>query len=112
MSSFSNADTGDKPADPYKARNMEEPSVQEKIHDLGAFVDRSKFCMMTTKSTEGGTLASRCMAVAGKVNASASTTHSRGSSKLTANRKTTASTSSSTPTPNPARPTTSKTPPT
>ena len=66
MSSFSNADTGSKPADPYTAKNLQEPSLKEKVEDLQSFVDKSKFCMMTTK-THDGLLASRCMAVAARV---------------------------------------------
>jgi general stress protein 26 len=66
MSSFSNADTGSKPADPYTAKNLQEPSLKEKVEDLQSFVDKSKFCMMTTK-TQDGLLASRCMAVAARV---------------------------------------------
>jgi len=66
MSSFSNADTGNKEADPYKAQNEnDEISLKEKVADLGGFVDRCKFCMMTTKSPEGN-LASRCMALAAR----------------------------------------------
>ena len=66
MSSFSNADTGSKPADPYTAKNLQEPSLKEKVEDLQSFVDKSKFCMMTTK-TQDGLLASRCMALAARV---------------------------------------------
>ncbi|KAK5169119.1 uncharacterized protein LTR77_006428 [Saxophila tyrrhenica] len=65
MSSFSNADTGSKPADPYTEKNYQEPSLKEKVDDLAAFVDKCKFCMMTTK-TQDGLLASRCMALAAK----------------------------------------------
>jgi len=63
--SFSNTDTGNKEADPYTAKNKEEPSLKEKVADLSAFVDRCKFCMMTT-ATDDGLLASRCMALAAK----------------------------------------------
>ncbi|KAK5124388.1 hypothetical protein LTR85_001605 [Meristemomyces frigidus] len=63
--SFSNTDTGDKPADPYTAKNIQDPSLKEKVDDLVSFVDRCKFCMMTTK-TDDGKLASRCMALAAK----------------------------------------------
>jgi len=63
--SYSNADTGSKPADPYTANNKQEPSLKEKVEDLVAFVDKAKFCMMTTKTNEG-LLASRCMALAAK----------------------------------------------
>ena len=59
-------DTGDKTADPYTAKNIQDPSLKEKVEDLVSFVDRAKFCMMTTK-TEDGLLASRCMALAAKV---------------------------------------------
>jgi hypothetical protein len=62
----SNTDTGSKPADPYTAKNQEEPSLQDKIDDFVYFVDKNKFCMMTTKTGEHG-LASRCMALAAKV---------------------------------------------
>lgn len=54
------------PTDPYKAKNEEEPPLQEKHADLAKFVGKCKFCMMTTKSAEG-VLASRCMALAAKV---------------------------------------------
>ncbi|TKA73438.1 hypothetical protein B0A55_06093 [Friedmanniomyces simplex] len=63
--SFSNTDTGSKSADPYTAKNIQDPSLKEKVEDLVAFVDRAKFCMMTTK-TNDGLLASRCMALAAK----------------------------------------------
>nr|POE48076.1 protein bli-3 [Quercus suber] len=63
--SFSNADTGSKPADPYTAKNFEEPSLKEKVEDLGAFVDKSKFCLMTTHTADGK-LVTRAMALAAK----------------------------------------------
>ncbi len=65
--SFSNTDTGSKTADPYTKKNIEEPSLKEKIEDLSDFVDKHKFCMMTTRIASSGLLASRCMAVAAKV---------------------------------------------
>ena len=66
--SFSNTSgTGDKPADPYVAKNLEEPSLKEKIGDLVGFVEKCKFCMMTTRIATNGLLVSRCMALAGKV---------------------------------------------
>lgn len=70
MSSFSNTDTGSKAADPYTAKNIQDPSLKEKVEDLQSFVDKSKFCMLTTKTHEG-LLASRCMAVAARVSATA-----------------------------------------
>lgn len=115
--SFSNTDTGNKPADPYTQKNAQDPSLQEKVEDLTTFIDKCKFCMMTTM-TGDGKLASRCMALAAKVSAQpqlgsrrqlSSYIHAREPS-LTQPcffRRATASTSSSTPTPNPARPTTS-----
>ncbi|EMC95641.1 hypothetical protein BAUCODRAFT_122945 [Baudoinia panamericana UAMH 10762] len=63
--SFSNTDTGSKPADPYTQKNIQDPDLHEKVQDLIGFVDRCKFCMMTT-NTSDGLLASRCMALAGK----------------------------------------------
>jgi hypothetical protein len=68
--SLSNTDTGSKPADPFTAKNQEEPSLQEKIDDLVYFIEKNKFCMMTTKTSDGK-LASRCMALAAKVSTSA-----------------------------------------
>ncbi|KAL8738376.1 MAG: hypothetical protein Q9190_008013, partial [Brigantiaea leucoxantha] len=64
--SFSNTDTGDKPADPYKAANKTEPELKEKIEDLVAFVEACKFGMMTTRIESSGLLVSRCMALAAK----------------------------------------------
>ena len=64
--SYSNTDTGSKPADPYTEKNLEEPSLKEKVDDLAAFVDKCKFCMMATKTSDG-MLVSRCMALAAKV---------------------------------------------
>lgn len=65
--SFSNTDTGSKPADPYTQKNLENPdSLKEKVGDLVDFVENHKFCMMTTR-IKSGLLASRCMAIAAKV---------------------------------------------
>jgi general stress protein 26 len=64
--SFSNAETGNKPADPYKAKNLDEASLEDKVQDLVSFVDRCKFCMMTTRIADSGLLVSRCMALAAK----------------------------------------------
>lgn len=66
--SFSNADTGSKPADPYKAKNKDETSIKEKIEDLSSFADACKFGMMTTRDGSSGALVSRCMALAAKEN--------------------------------------------
>lgn len=65
--SFSNTDTGDKNADPYKAKNLDEPPLKEKIDDLVNFISTSKFGMLTTRVGSTGLLASRCMSVAAKV---------------------------------------------
>ncbi|RAR09096.1 bli-3 protein [Stemphylium lycopersici] len=53
MSGFSNADTGSKPADPYTQKNLEEPSLKEKVEDLLTFVDKTKFCLLTTQEGHG-----------------------------------------------------------
>lgn len=66
MSTFSNADTGSKTADPYVAKNLQEHDLKTKVTDLLNFADKQKFCMMTTVMSNG-LLASRCMALAGKV---------------------------------------------
>ncbi|KAI0379292.1 hypothetical protein F5Y04DRAFT_131883 [Hypomontagnella monticulosa] len=69
MSTFSNTDTGNKPADPYKAANKENDiSLSEKIEALDKFVTSCKFGMMTTRDASSGRLISRCMAVAAKEN--------------------------------------------
>ncbi|KAG9229179.1 hypothetical protein BJ875DRAFT_387897 [Amylocarpus encephaloides] len=64
--SFSNADTGSKPADPYKEKNKDEVSLKEKVEDLSDFISACKFGMMTTRDGKSGALVSRCMALAGK----------------------------------------------
>ncbi len=74
--SFSNADTGSKPADPYKAENLDQTSIKEKIEDLVDFIGSCKFGMMTTRAGSSGALVSRCMALAGKVFSSPSITSS------------------------------------
>jgi hypothetical protein len=65
--SFSNTDTGSKPADPYTEKNKEEISLKEKVQDLSDFISQCKFGMMTTRDGKSGALVSRCMALAGKV---------------------------------------------
>ena len=65
--SFSNTDTGSKPADPYTQKNADEPGLQEKVTDLVNFITASKFGMMTTRVASSGLLVSRCMALAAKV---------------------------------------------
>ncbi|CZT14486.1 probable blue-light-inducible Bli-3 protein [Ramularia collo-cygni] len=65
--SFSNTDTGSKNADPYTAKNQEEPSLKEKVEDFTQFVSKTKFCLLTTKAAgTDGLLVSRAMAVAGQ----------------------------------------------
>jgi hypothetical protein len=66
-SGFSNADTGSKNADPYTQKNLEEPSLKEKVEDLLNFVDQTKFCLLTTQTADSDLLASRAMAVAARV---------------------------------------------
>ena len=66
---FSNADTGKKPADPFKAANLDtDVTIAQKIEDLSNFVSNCKFGMMTTRdANKSGNLVSRCMALAAKV---------------------------------------------
>lgn len=65
--SFSNANTGDAPADPYKTANADEVPLQTKIEDLVNFITKEKFGMMTTRGSGSGNLVSRCMALAATV---------------------------------------------
>lgn len=67
MSYSNTSGAGDKPLDPYVAKNLDEPTLKDKIGDLIGFVEKSKFCMMTTRIGTNGLLVSRCMALAGKV---------------------------------------------
>jgi hypothetical protein len=64
---FSNTDTGSKPADPYTAKNKDEPSLSEKVEDLSKFISSAKFGMMTTHAKDSDLLVSRCMALAAQV---------------------------------------------
>jgi hypothetical protein len=66
-SGYSNTDTGSKTADPYTAKNKEEPSLKEKVEDLLKFIDNTKFCLLTTHVADSDLLASRAMALAAKV---------------------------------------------
>jgi general stress protein 26 len=62
---FTHTVTGEAPADPYKAANLDnDVSLEQKIKDLSEFAKKSKFGMMTTRDAGSGTLASRCMALA------------------------------------------------
>ncbi|KAK6223166.1 hypothetical protein QIS74_04011 [Colletotrichum tabaci] len=67
--SFSNADTGNKTADPYKAANLDnDVSVKEKVETFVKFAEKSKFGMMTTRDAKSGALVSRAMALAATEN--------------------------------------------
>ncbi|KAI1496641.1 putative BLI-3 blue-light-inducible Bli-3 protein [Biscogniauxia marginata] len=67
MSTFSNTDTGNKQADPYKAANQDvDVSTDEKFQSLDKFVSSCKFGMMTTRDPSSGRLVSRCMAIVAK----------------------------------------------
>ena len=72
--SFSNASTGDKPADPYKQANAEEPDLKTKIDELVEFMTRTKFGMMTTHDSSSQNLVSRAMALAATVRPARSST--------------------------------------
>lgn len=67
MSTFSNTSTGNQTADPYTQKNKEEPPLKEKVEELLQFIEKCKFCMMTTQTVDSDLLASRCMALAAKV---------------------------------------------
>lgn len=70
---FSNTDTGTKPADPYKQHNKtdnEDISLKQKVEDLLEFVEGVKYGMLTTHQTDTGMLVSRCMAIAARVSPS------------------------------------------
>ncbi|KAG8528222.1 uncharacterized protein KY384_007139 [Bacidia gigantensis] len=64
--SYSNTDVGDKPADPYKDKNLQSPDLKTKIEDLVKFTEACKFGMMTTRVGSSGLLTSRCMGVAAR----------------------------------------------
>lgn len=65
---FSNTDTGDKPADPYKQANTDtEATVEQKIEALNKFMTSSKYGMMTTRDSQTGQLVSRAMALTAQV---------------------------------------------
>ncbi|EXJ67666.1 protein bli-3 [Cladophialophora psammophila CBS 110553] len=51
-------------SDPYKAKNKDEPGLEEKITALNDFAKSCKFGMMTTRIADSGLLVSRCMALA------------------------------------------------
>lgn len=67
MSSFSNADTGSKSADPYKQKNVDNASLKDKVQDLTAFIEKTKLCLMTTLVADTTKLATRAMALAATV---------------------------------------------
>ena len=67
MSSFSNTSTGNQSADPYKEKNIDEPSLKQKVEDLLTFIDKTKFGLLTTQTASSDLLASRAMALAAKV---------------------------------------------
>jgi general stress protein 26 len=65
---FSNANTGSKPADPYRAANRDDDvPLAQKVEDLSEFISNCKFGMMTTRdANKSGNLVSRCMALVAK----------------------------------------------
>lgn len=67
MSSYSNADTGSKPADPYKEKNVDNASLKDKVQDLTAFIEKTKLCLMTTLVADTTKIATRAMALAATV---------------------------------------------
>lgn len=67
MSSTIKTSAGTQPIDPYKAKNYENPPLQEKVDDLVKFINEVKYGMLTTKASDSDLLTSRCMALAGTV---------------------------------------------
>lgn len=67
MSSTIKTSSGTQPVDPYKAKNYENPPLDQKVKDLVHFISEIKYGMLTTKASDGDHLTSRCMALAGKV---------------------------------------------
>ena len=65
--SYSNTSTGDKPADPYTAKQKDDVPVDEKVRELAEFMKTCKFAMMTTRVGSTGLLTSRAMALAATV---------------------------------------------
>jgi hypothetical protein len=65
---FSKTSVGDKPADPYEAKNEDEPGLEQKVEDLVKFITSYKFGMITTRIAIRGILTSRCMALTAMVN--------------------------------------------
>lgn len=51
----------------YKAKNKDEPGLEQKVQDLVDFIKSSKFGLMTTRVADSGLLVSRAMAVAAQV---------------------------------------------
>lgn len=72
--SFSNTSVGDKPADPYKKANEDDPKLETKVNDLIDFMTACKFGMMTTHEAATSNLVSRCMALASTVSFSSAVT--------------------------------------
>ncbi|OLN97559.1 Protein bli-3 [Colletotrichum chlorophyti] len=67
--SFSNADTGNKTADPYKAANKDnDVPVKDKVETFVNFAQKTKLAMMTTRDAKSGRLVSRAMALAATEN--------------------------------------------
>ena len=65
--SYSNADTGNKPADPYTAKAKDDSPLPEKVEAFTKFIKSCKFAMMTTRTEKTGMLTSRAMALAATV---------------------------------------------
>jgi len=66
---LSHSNDGGKPADPYKAANLDQDiPLAQKIEDLSHFVSVCKFGMLTTlAANKSGNLVSRCMALVATV---------------------------------------------
>lgn len=66
--SFSNTNTGSKPADPVTAANLDnDVPLKVRVEDLESFIKSTNFGMLTTRAGDSGQLVSRCMGVAATV---------------------------------------------
>ncbi|KAI9931963.1 hypothetical protein ASPWEDRAFT_40219 [Aspergillus wentii DTO 134E9] len=68
MSATINTSVGNQPVDPYRSKSVEDPPLPKKVEDLSKLISDIKLGMLTTKSSSGDDLVSRCMALADKEN--------------------------------------------
>lgn len=103
MSATINTSVGNQPVDPYRSKSVEDPPLPKKVEDLSKLISDIKLGMLTTKSSSGDDLVSRCMALADKVYTISKNDEAPISSLTDDTRKTAASTSFSTQTSSPEK---------